>query len=472
MPERLSTERAQKDPVEARDYTGAEPGKQNRNPGLNTESSLYGVNNDCGLNWQSRSSGASATGYGFSIKDNAPALGGPSMNSLAPSNHPRFVLTEGGPAHRLEIRLGLIRANSPHILQRSFICILVTWVPLLVLSELRGNAIGHLVSIPFLHDFAVHARFLLAVPILLLADAILGPRLAHAASHFLESGLVAEEKFVRFDAAIESGLRWRDSTLAELVLISLAYTLTTINLLSTAVHVSTWYAVRTGSGAKLTWSGWWFVLFCVPLFQFLALRWLWRLFLWAQFLWRMNRLDLLLTPTHPDQAGGLAFVGESERLFGVVLFAFTTAVAGALANGVIYEGLPLPHFGPAIAVYVLVAVAIVLLPLLVFFETLKKTKRLGLYQYGTLSTAYTLSFQRKWIIGPRPREEMLLGTGDIQSLADLGNSYAFVEKMNALPMGRRTPIHLALACLIPMAPLLLTMMPLGKILKVVLKLVL
>jgi hypothetical protein len=230
MPERLSTERAQKDPVEARDYTGAEPGKQNRNPGLNTESSLYGVNNDCGLNWQSRSSGASATGYGFSIKDNAPALGGPSMNSLAPSNHPRFVLTEGGPAHRLEIRLGLIRANSPHILQRSFICILVTWVPLLVLSELRGNAIGHLVSIPFLHDFAVHARFLLAVPILLLADAILGPRLAHAASHFLESGLVAEEKFVRFDAAIESGLRWRDSTLAELVLISLAYTLTTINL--------------------------------------------------------------------------------------------------------------------------------------------------------------------------------------------------------------------------------------------------
>jgi hypothetical protein len=58
MPERLSTERAQKDPVEARDYTGAEPGKQNGNPGLNTESSRYGVNNDCGLNWQSRSSEA------------------------------------------------------------------------------------------------------------------------------------------------------------------------------------------------------------------------------------------------------------------------------------------------------------------------------------------------------------------------------------------------------------------------------
>lgn len=81
-------------------------------------------------------------------------------------------------------------------------------------------------------------------------------------------------------------------------------------------------------------------------------------------------------------------------------------------------------------------------------------------------------FQRKWIMDPRQAEETLLGTGDIQSLADLGNSYAFVDKMNALPMGPRVPLHLALACLIPMAPLRLTMMPLGDILKTVLKFVL
>lgn len=56
-------------------------------------------------------------------------------------------------------------------------------------------------------------------------------------------------------------------------------------------------------------------------------------------------------------------------------------------------------------------------------------------------------------------------------LADLGNSFAFVEKMKLLPMSSRTPIHLAPACLIPMAPLRLTMMPLKEILKLLAKVV-
>jgi hypothetical protein len=186
----------------------------------------------------------------------------------------------------------------------------------------------------------------------------------------------------------------------------------------------------------------------------------------------MNNLELQLVPTHPDEAGGLAFVGESQRFFGVVLLAYSIAVAGVLANGVLYDRYPLPHFAPAIAAYVFIAVAIVLIPLLVFSGTLLKTKRLGLYQYGTLGTEYTSSFHKKWIIDQRPSGETLLGSGDIQSLADLGNSFAFVEKMNAVPMGPRTPIHLALACLIPMAPLLLTMMPLAELLKILFKVVL
>lgn len=391
------------------------------------------------------------------------------MTDFSLANHRRFVLTEGGPTYRLEVRLGLMRENSPRILRIAFLSILITWIPLLVLSVLQGNATGHLVPVPFLHDFAVHARFLLSVPLLLMAETILGPRLAHAASHFVGSGLVLESDFERYDIAIAKGLKWRDSTFAELVLVVLAYIVTAPTFVSLANRVSTWLAIRTSSGVPFTWAGWWFVLFCIPLFQFLALRWLWRLFLWAQFLWRMNNLNLQLIPTHPDEAGGLGFVGESQRFFGIILLAYSIAVAGVLANGVIYDGFPLSHFAPAIAAYVFVAVAIVMTPLLVFSKALLKTKRLGLYQYGTLAMEYTSSFHHKWIMEPRQAEETLLGTGDIQSLADLGNSYAFVEKMNALPMGPRTPTHLALACLIPMAPLLLTMMPLGSLLKMIIK---
>lgn len=394
------------------------------------------------------------------------------MTGFETANQHRFLLTAGGPTYRLEVRLGLMRENSPRILRRAVLSILITWFPLLVLSLSQSTAVGHLVPVPFLHDFAVHARFLLAVPLLLMAETILGPRLAHAASHFVESGLVPPADFERFDSAVANGLRWRDSTFAEVILIFLAYAVTALAWVLPATHVSSWSAIRASSSVSLTWSGWWFLLFCVPLFQFLTLRWLWRLFLWAQFLWRMKNLNLQLVATHPDEAGGLGFVGESQRFFGVVLFAYSIAVAGVLANWIIYDGLPLQHFAPAIAVYVVAAVAVVLIPLLVFSEILLKTKRLGLYQYGTLATEYTSSFHQKWVVEPRHTDEPLLGTGDIQSLADLGNSYAFVEKMNALPMGPRTPTHLALACLIPIAPLLLTMMPLGALLKMIFKIAL
>jgi hypothetical protein len=393
------------------------------------------------------------------------------MSASEPSHHRRFQVTDGGPSHRLEMRLGLIRTDAPGIIRRSFLGILATWVPLLGLSALQGHATGRLVAIPFLGDFAVHARFLVTVP-LLLAATVLGPWLADAAGYFVDSGLVAAEECGKFDSAIDLGLRWRDSIAAELVLVLLAYALSVANLKSMAVHVSTWYAVRTDSGITMTLAGWWFVIFCVPLMQLLVLRWLWRAFLWAQFLWRMNRLKLQLVPTHPDQAAGLAFVGEVQQYFAIVLFALSIAIAGVLANGIIYDGVPLSYYAPVIAIYVVVAVAVFLAPVFVFSATLWRTKRVGLFQYGRLGNEYTSAFHRKWISNGGQIKEPLLGTGDIQSLADLGYSYLLVRKMNLAPMRLYTPVCLILACLLPMAPLTLTMMPIEEIFKMAIKVLL
>jgi hypothetical protein len=394
------------------------------------------------------------------------------MNAQVSGRGRSFSVTEGGPTFRIEKRLGLIRANSPRMLRTAWVAIGVTWVPLFVLSILQGNAIGHRVEVPFLRDFAVHVRFLLSVPLLLFAETIVGSHWADAAGHFVSSGLVADEDFARFDAAAKDGIELRDSAAPELLLIVLACAITAITLASTVVHVSTWYGLRTDSGVSLTWSGWWFVLFCVPLFQFLVLRWLWWQFLWGQFLWRMSKLNLQLIATHPDEAAGLAFVGEAQRSSRILLVAYSIVVASVLGNSVVYDKVPLQDLAAPITIYVIVAVAMVLAPLSVFLPILRKTKRLGLYQYGTLGTAYTSSFHKKWIIAARPPEEPLLGSSDIQSLADLGNSFGIIGKMNILPMGPRTVMHLAWACLIPMAPLLLTILPFAELLKVLLKAVL
>jgi hypothetical protein len=253
------------------------------------------------------------------------------------------------------------------------------------------------------------------------------------------------------------------------VIVFIAYIIATVSFRATVVHVSTWYADRIGTHVSLTWAGWWLIVVCAPLFQFLLLRWLWRLFLWFQFLERISKLDVQLFPTHPDQAGGLGFVGEAQRFFGILLFAYSLAITGVLANEIVYDKVPLTKFAPAIAIYVVVALVLILGPLAVFAGRLLKTKRCGLYQYGTLATSYTGSFQKKWIRNEIPDREPLLGTSDIQSLADLGNSYAFIQHMGGLPINPRTPIHLALASLLPMTPLLLTVMPLKDVVKLLFK---
>jgi hypothetical protein len=372
---------------------------------------------------------------------------------------------ERGPTYRIEKRRELMRENSPRVIRRAFVSICLTWLVLLALAAFQGFAIGHRVPVPFLRDIAVHARFILAVPLLLLAENIVGPRLAHAAAHFITSGVVIEQDFSKFDSAVGRALALCDSTLVRFSFVVLAYTVSGLTVWSTSVHISSWSVLRTGGDLSLTWAGWWLMLFCIPLFQFLTLRWLWILFLWGQFLWRMSKLNLQLVPIHPDEAGGLAFVGEAQRYFGIIVVAYSLVVAGVLANTVLYDKLPLPQFAGEIAAYAVCAVLFILAPLCVFTPILWETKTSGMATYGILAYEYTKSFHQKWIVERRAGQEPLLGTADIQSLADLGNSFAFVEKMRLLPIGSRVPVHLALASLIPMAPLLLTIMPLNDILK-------
>jgi hypothetical protein len=390
------------------------------------------------------------------------------METIHTPKDREFLLMEGGPLYRIQRRLGLIRANATLVLQRAILSILLTWFVLLVLSIIDHRAIGHTVAVPFLRDFGAYTRFLISVPLLIIAENILGPRFAQAASYFVNSGLVTPKDYDAFDEAVEDGLHWRDSVLAEIIIAVLAYSLTFTGR-QYAVHSSTW--THSESGVP-TLAGWWFFVFCGPLLNFLMLRWFWRLFLWGRFLRHMSKLDLQLFPPHPDEAGGLGFVGRVQQFFGVILFAYSAGMAGIIANGAIYDKIPLQQFAPTVAAYVIFVVILILIPVAVFYPRMHHTRLNGMYQYGALATAYTSSFHHKWINGENPEGEKLLGTADMQSLADLGNSFGFVAKMDHLPMNPRTPIHLVLACLIPMAPLVLIVMPLKDVLRLLMKAVL
>jgi hypothetical protein len=91
-----------------------------------------------------------------------------------------------------------------------------------------------------------------------------------------------------------------------------------------------------------------------------------------------------------------------------------------------------------------------------FAPQMARAKRKGLAEYGQFAQDYVEEFDRKWIRPERPLSDELLGTGDIQSLADLGNSYSVIGEMRPVPFKLTDITRLAAATAAPFLPLLLT----------------
>ncbi len=378
-----------------------------------------------------------------------------------------FSLVLGGPLYQLLRRSHLSGDALELVRKRIIIISLFAWLPLLLLSALEGRTLGGSAAVPFLLDVEVHVRFLVALPLLIIAELVVHERMRFVVRQFLDRNLIPESALTRFDDAIVSALRLRNSMLAEALLIAFVYIVGVLIVWRhyTALATATWYAVPTGAGLQLSLSGVWYGYVSVPIFQFLMYRWYFRLFIWMRFLWQVSRIGFSLVPTHPDRVGGLGFLANTVYAFTPLAVAHGVLLAGWIANRIFYLGAALPAFKIEIAVLVVFLLGMVLGPLLVFAPQLAQAKRTGNREYGTLAQRYVREFDAKWLRGGAPGDESLVGSGDIQSLADLSNSFEVIRTMQIAPITRDAIIRLAAATLVPIAPLLLTMMPLEELLK-------
>jgi hypothetical protein len=369
-----------------------------------------------------------------------------------------FSLVQGGPLFSLLIwgRLCDTALNLVH--RRIAAAVLVTWVPLLLLSSM-AHPPGLAAHPTFLNDIGIHLRFLLAVPLLIAAELIVHLYLRPIVQQFELRKLVRPHQWQRFENAVAEALTLRNSIAAELGLLVLVYAIG-VPLVSTrfAVQTGVWYATGLPGAREITPAGWWLILVSLPIFQFLLVRWYFRLIIWLRFLWRVSRLDLDLDAIHPDKAGGLGFLGTSLVAFLPLAAAHGILLAGVIANRIFYQGAALPQF----AVQVVGCVAILLLlfagPLTVFAPLLAEVKRRGLLEYGAVAQTYVRDFDFKWQQGHAAPDEELLGSSDIQSLADLANSYGVAQDMRLVPLSPRALIYFVLATIAPIVPLVFTLM--------------
>jgi hypothetical protein len=382
-----------------------------------------------------------------------------------------FVL--GGPLFQLLRRAHLTDDALMLVRKRVIVIALLAWLPLLVLSALEGHALGGSVAIPFLLDVEAHIRFLVAMPLLIIAELVVHRRMRPVVQQFLDRNLIPESAMARFDGAIASAFRLRNSVLAEVLLIAFVYGVGILIIWRqyVALGVATWYATPLAGGSTLSLAGMWYGYVSLPIFQFLLIRWYFRLFIWARFLWQASRIELSLVPIHPDRVGGLGFLGNTVFAFTVLAVAHGALVAGQLANRIFFVAATLPDFKTEIAAVVILVLGVVLGPLLVFAPQLAAAKWKGLREYGTLAERYVREFDGKWLRGGAPANEPFMGSADIQSLADLANSYEVVRQIRFVPITREAVLQLSMATLLPIAPLLLTMVSLDELLSRLVKVV-
>ncbi len=376
-----------------------------------------------------------------------------------------FSIVLGGPFFQL-LRGAHLSGEGLELMKRRILVIsIIAWLPLLVLTLVEDRALPGSTTLPFLYLLEIHLRFLVAMPLLMVAELLVHERLTAVIRQFQVRKLIPESSMDRFDRALASSLMLRNSITAEASMVALIYIIgyQVVWREASALQTTTWYA-STSEGGGVSLAGGWFRYVSLPVWQFLFIRWYYRIFVWARFLFLVSRIPLVLRATHPDNAGGLGFLENSVHAFKPIALAHGVMLAGMITNHIFYGGASLPDFKVLIALIVLWVMLVAVLPLVAFAGLLADAQRKGAREFGLLASRFTSEFESRWMRDQLPENHDGLG-GDIQSLSDLANSYSVVTKMKILPVGRNAIISLAVVTLAPLAPLVLTMMPLSEALK-------
>jgi hypothetical protein len=398
----------------------------------------------------------------------APSPRAGSEREMAESAVHDFSIVMGGPIYDFLLSHGYLRFALPNLVRRIVFVVALTWLPLLLLSLKDGLAFGHRVVIPLLFDLSVYGRFLLALPLLMSAEVIVDPSIRVAVGEFVDAHLVPDEELPAFQAVLARTRKLRDSWIPEVTLLVLAFfPVFLFQREWTIGAVSSWHTLGRG----LTAAGWWYALFSTPLLRFVLYRWLFRYFIWALLLWRIGRLRLSLLPTHPDHAAGLNFLGIAQKKFGILFCALGCAFAGRMANTMAFENASVSSFKMLMTGFLVLFVIVGLLPLMLLAPKLREVRRAGLLEYGRLANTYSASFDKKWVHNREAPSEQLLGSADIRSLADMGNSFALVDAMSIAPITKRLILQLVGLTILPLIPVIVLGTPTPELIHAIIRMV-
>ncbi len=362
--------------------------------------------------------------------------------------HPFSML--GGPLYQLGRRFGLVRGETNTVLIGLTLgpCLWLVTVALAVMEGVTDQLFD-------MSLVAAHARLLVVIPLFFACESWVGPRMTAFVATVARTGIVPPAAHSALGAAASATTRsaswWWPEALCLLASVAMGVT---------GARFQTYGVTSVADPSRTALSAFVYYQVGLTVFRFLLFRGVWKLGLWGWFLWRVSRLDLQLIPGHSDRAGGLGPLEGVHERFTPLIAALSVIECASLAESISAGTLSATAVYPALALLLLADGVLFLAPLLVFTDKLWASRSQGVSAYMALSARYAKEFEAKWTSGSSPEGEPLLGSQDIQALADLTNAIGVVKSMRWITVGPRLLTMMTLAATVPLAPLLLFQYPL------------
>jgi hypothetical protein len=384
-----------------------------------------------------------------------------------------FSLVRHDPWFRLQRAIGLIPAGGLGIVRRCLIFALVTWLPIAIWALYWRRAFPGVVGEPLLQHFGVHARCLVAIPLLVVAELVGDMVSSHFVPYFVKSGLVQDDMKSKFIHILRSAERLRDGWYAWVSMLVIMLLMVLIgDKDATHLHELNWADEGDAGNLHLGFGGWWYLFVMRPVFIWLLLAWVWRLVVCLVLLWRVSRLNLHLVPTHPDRAGGLGFLEDIPLIFSPVIFASSAVLASRWGHDVFYHDVDVYSFAIPLGVYVAAMLILFLGPLVVFAPILRRLKRQGLLEYGTLVGQHGRLVKRRWIYQESIPEAPLLQAAELGPVIDTVSMYEVITQIRPAPISKPALLAIVLPAILPMLPVMAIQIPLKDVLFKLLKMLL
>jgi hypothetical protein len=190
-------------------------------------------------------------------------------------------LFERAPPIALQQRVGLVTPHKPNIRGRVLLVVLAGWLPLLLLAILQSLWTHSDKYTSLLWEVGVHARYLVAAPLLVLAESLCAPQLNAIAQYFMSGTIVDGVAKPRLQASVGLVRRMLGSAVVEGLVLILAYLVALAAALSHSSGQLPVWAQPAGGMPRFSLAGWWHTLVSLPLLLMLILGWIRRLIAWT-----------------------------------------------------------------------------------------------------------------------------------------------------------------------------------------------